>query len=59
MTNPSTINKEPRIKIVSEYKEFKNEDGFKDVKKAEIADYYVFKKKQEKGVHRKKANEDM
>ena len=58
---PQTVvaKKEPKIKMVMEYKEFKNEDGSKNVKKAEIADYYAFKKKQERSVNRRKKDEGM
>ena len=39
---------------MEEYKEIKNDDGSKNVKKMDIDDYYAFKKRQEKTANKKK-----
>ena len=44
---------------MGEYTEFKNEDGFKNVKKSDIQDYYAFKKRQEKSANKKKEKEGL
>ena len=54
---PALATKDPRIRVVTEYKAYRNEDGSKNLKQADIADYYAFKRKQEKGASRKRENE--
>ena len=51
--------KEPRLKFVAAYRDFKNEDGFQNVKKKEVEDYFSFKRKQEVSATKKKEDEDL
>ena len=45
--------------MVEDYKEFKNEDGSKNVKKTDIEDYYAFKRRQEKSANRRRESEGL
>ena len=51
--------KHQKLRFVAAYKDYKNDEGFQNVKKKEVDDYFTFKRKQEITATKKKEDEDL
>ena len=51
--------KNQKLRFVTAYKDYKNDEGFQNVKKKEVDDYFTFKRKQEITATKKKEDEDL